>query len=429
MARALAVSALLAASACYGPSFTPCELRCAAGGACPNGLRCNTQGMCAMPGDNTCSGPPIDAPRDANGDALIDSLFDAPPCTWRPSNVDACALGITSFSGQRTLGSVTIDTDVPRISPTQVPAFDLRHVMGTGGQPLTVLLVHDLGVNGPIIVQGNRPLVIVANGSVALLDSSSIAVPPNDASCLAISGGQGMIGGNATGASPTAGGGGGGGYGIRGGAGGLAPQAAGGSGGLSFGNANLIPLRGGCRGGMGGNGNLGGAGPPGLGGAAIQISARIGIVLNGFITVPGGPGTSGSSGTGAGGGGGGAGGGILIESPSTTLLSRGALCANGGGGGAGAGSGGGSGMVPIPAGEGTCSATQPAMGANQFAVGGGGQGAAGVSAAGNASAGDSFVAGGGGGGAVGRIQINGTLVNTMGGFTTPTASTGPAPTP
>lgn len=66
--RTYVMSALLvgvASVGCYSPSLQPCEIACA-NRQCPDGLVCNTQGICALTDTATCDEVPIDAP---NGDS------------------------------------------------------------------------------------------------------------------------------------------------------------------------------------------------------------------------------------------------------------------------------------------------------------------------------------------------------------------------
>jgi len=53
----------LAAAGCYNPSLQPCEIACA-NNACPDGLTCNGQNLCAMTPTATCADLPFDAPVD-----------------------------------------------------------------------------------------------------------------------------------------------------------------------------------------------------------------------------------------------------------------------------------------------------------------------------------------------------------------------------
>jgi len=61
--RTFFVLLTFAAAGCYNPSLQPCEIACA-NNACPDGLACNGQNLCAMTSTATCADPPIDAPVD-----------------------------------------------------------------------------------------------------------------------------------------------------------------------------------------------------------------------------------------------------------------------------------------------------------------------------------------------------------------------------
>jgi len=64
--RSLVVLLTLAAAGCYSPSLQPCQLACA-NNACPDGLSCNAQNLCAMTPTATCADLPFDAPVDGTG--------------------------------------------------------------------------------------------------------------------------------------------------------------------------------------------------------------------------------------------------------------------------------------------------------------------------------------------------------------------------
>lgn len=210
---------------------------------------------------------------------------------------------------------------------------------------------------------------------------------------------------------------GGGGFGTVGGAGGLTdPAFAVGPAGLANGNAELVPLRGGCQGG----GGTGGSNPDpplhrGAGGGAIQlVSGRVvRLVSSGVVHVGGGRGVAGALGrvsdTDAspvwGPAGGGSGGGILIESPSVVIDDGAGLIATGGGGG-GYGA-----CTPGPDGaDAAPSAAIPAGGAcpvgTKPAAAGGAGATTGTGGDGGATAATDQGSAGSGGGGLGRIRIN-----------------------
>jgi hypothetical protein len=395
--RPVIAVAIAFAAGCYNPSVAPCELACAPGAApCPSGLVCNGQQLCAESVSATCSDA---APADADPDAVVE------PCPgWRPiSNVDPCALDADGVTDDLVVSSLlTIDTDA-----NAVPGFTVQVVSqgGMNASDLFVAMVHDLTISSTVTVNGSRPLVILASGSVTIefggvIDYSlSTPDPSQGATCV-------TNGGNGNGGTEFGGGGGGGGFGTAGADGGPGSQdpAAGGAGGAPDSNAALVPLRGGCAGGNGGGdggGSMGGVG--GLPGGGIQISAKETIAVNGFVSSGGG---GGFNGTGfAGGGGGGSGGAILLEAATVTV--NGSLCANGGGGAGGSQNTG----VPAPGAVATCDVTPAPGGGPPLGTGSGGAGGARKvdPIAGIAGAAGS-IGSGGGGGSVGRIRINGQFV-------------------
>lgn len=254
--------------------------------------------------------------------------------------------------------------------------------------------------DGELIVVGNRAAILVAfeSGVIAgrIYAGPSGTRPGPGANSTACD--RAVEGGSQIG--QLASGGGGGGFGTDGGRGGPTLSNEGGRGGATSGNAQLIPLRGGCDGAPGGGGANGGE--AGRGGGAIQISAKTTLSVEGLVSAPGAGGGGGRQ-TG-GGGGGGSGGAILLEADALSLGAGAILTANGGGGGAGGGfeSAGGSGA------SGAERTQDPAPGSD---VGGGhgGAGGAGVVLPAGGDQGDlGFGGGGGGGGAVGRVRLNGT---------------------
>jgi hypothetical protein len=234
-------------------------------------------------------------------------------------------------------------------------------------------------------------------------------------------------------------GGGGGGYGAMGARGGTVrcnvstftrEPALGGGGGDAFGDASLVPLRGGCGGGAGGGpdqfGVVGAGGAGGGGGGALQITAgeKLTITAKGGVDAAGAGGRGGQSG--AAGGGGGSGGAVLLEAP--VLQIDGTVAANGGGGGAGSGYGT-LANTGAPGDPGQLSGTQAAGGQAQSLVGipllgtDGGKGGASVGVASTGVDSDDLCNGGGGGGGVGRVRLNSN--SQPGGKISPSASVGP----
>jgi hypothetical protein len=203
---------------------------------------------------------------------------------------------------------------------------------------------------------------------------------------------------------------GGGGFGTAGGPGGEAYPALTGAAGAANGNAELVPLRGGCEG--------GGDVPQhrGAGGGVIQLVSGRAVhlvvlgVSKGVVHVGGGRGVAGTLGHAPSGdtsplyaaGGGGSGGGLLIEAPSVILDDGTALlAAGGGGGGYGACNPGPDGVDAPPNGAIPSGGDCP-PGTTPSAAGGAGA----ITGAG--TAGETVTAGaaGSGGGGLGRIRIN-----------------------
>lgn len=387
----------LVTGGCYQPALDACRYACAANGACPDGLACNAQGMCAASATATCS--PV---QDGAGDASIDSA-----CGWpRISNVDPCAVNadmsvmpMTVVAGDR----LVIDTNALSASrPLPTDAQLITYVAGPAPE-VVLLILGDLTMRGALTVTGQRPLIILSSGTVTI-DGAADVVP---SSMMPACPGVGGPGGGLADENDTAGtgGGGGGSYGSRGGTGGRGGPGSGipgvgGTGGAMF--SGFSPLQPGCGGGGGGFGLGGTPATPGAGGGALQIAAKQQILINGTITAPGGGGSPAANPQNAGGGGG-AGGTILLESAVVALGGSARLCANGGGGAsnvASAGAAGGCDMPPAPA------------------PGGTGPSRGGVGAVAGMTAGDGMMGsisggmgngGGGAGGGVGRIGVRGTL--------------------
>jgi hypothetical protein len=392
------VVATLAVAGCYAPSIRRCELACASGEQCPDGLTCNTNNMCASSRTDLCTG---------GSDGSIDVPTDVPrdgACAWRPtSNVEPCALdadlSMTDFAVN---GTMTVDTSLVALSASQLT-----------GEPIALVKVRDLivGPAGNLVVIGNRPLVILVAG-VARIEGRIGYVAAGDPGAGFTCAGTG---GDGTGgvAGTLGSGGGGGGHGksgsVSGANGGLVPAGFFGAGGIIVGDGRLVPLTMGCAGGRGGGGT-----DPGRGGGSIQISARGPLIVSGRIDVGGGGG--GNAGGIAAGSGGGAGGGILLEAQ-TLDINNAQLCANGGGGGAG-----GAPTSSTLAQPGTCSLTA-ARGGGSGASRVGGGGATGQIPATQGQGSDLSGGAGGGGGGPGWIRLNGVQTGTP-AVSTPTFSSG-----
>ena len=271
-------------------------------------------------------------------------------------------------------------------------------------EQVAVFYVNSLSAPNGLMIQGDLPLIIVANqdvtisGAVELAGRGSQSGPGAAISTGLAAGGPG--GAIALDVGFESAGGGGGSYGSAGQRGGSDSQALPGQGGQVYGASPTDPLMGGGPGGVGGKATDNGGG----GGGALQISAGVSIsITSGYINASGGGGQAGSGFSA--GGGGGAGGEIVLEAPA--ISANAIVVANGGGGGAG----GADGAVPVPYApngvDGELS-TQPAaggVGATHGANGGSGaamqQGQ--VIAATQGS--DAQKDGGGGGGGLGRIWL------------------------
>ena len=351
-----------------------------------------------------------------------------------PSNGLAALLDTASVKGDVTLPSGTIvNTDDGTVSGgAGAITVDTMTVAQEGGPQLRVLIAKTFTISD-IRVNGALPLAFVASGDVTIggmIDASADTTAPGpggNATCTAGVGG-GQTGGHW--ARPRAGdvgageyywnsaAGAGGGFGTAGGAGGTWMSTTltydGPAGGAAEGNAELVPLRGGCQG--GGNYNSGTpAGVGGGGGGAVQVVSASQIIVNGNVTpagvhVGGGGGSTSTSGTALGGTteypacGGGSGGGVLLEAPVVTFQGLYAfLLAAGGGGGSSNGCGAtGFGADATLTGAVATGGQCPAESWGTPAHGGDGAGTA-DAAAGQLS---DYQCGGGGGGGSGRIRVN-----------------------
>ncbi len=308
-----------------------------------------------------------------------------------PSNSLAPYLDMAAVEPALDLGTAaTVNTDDGTIlvdgNPVAVKSMTMEQV---SAPTIRVFIVRRLSAT-KVTITGTNALAVVSHGDLqidGIFAASGHGRTPgaggyNDGTCR---GGDGTI------LTTTYAGTGGGGFGLGGGRGGSATTnvgtAPGAAGGMPTGNPRLVPLRGGCDSGRGGVGGATGAG--GGGGGAIQLVSRTKIAITGAVAVNGAAS-------------GGSGGGILLEAPIVEV--SGAVVANGGSGD--------SGCIPQPGQDGRLDAT-PAPGGircNDLA-GDGGDGGAGVIAAGNGGsvnqAGMANVAAGGhGGGGVGRVRIN-----------------------
>jgi hypothetical protein len=355
--------------------------------------------------------------------------------TFVPSNGLGSVLDRSPQEGEISLPSGTvIDSDTGAVTSVQGTPISVTVAQVTQpGGPMLRVLVARTWIIADVQIRGRQALAFVSSGEMIVegtIDASAEAAlgGPGAVTCGSGGGGGGQAQGfflrapsGNSGGYPTflfhSNGLGGAGYATPGGAGGVRePILAVGVGGQVNGNAELVPLRGGCEGGGGLPGYGGG------GGGAIQLvsgtSVRFlsGASSKGIVHVGGGRGAAGDLGhiseldmsPISGPGGGGSGGAILIEAPRVVLEPGTALVANGGGGGGyGACDPGpdGADAAPItaPAAGGACpTEVQPSAAGGDGATNGNGETGAN---AGLVGAGMHGSAGGGGGG-LGRVRIN-----------------------
>lgn len=313
-------------------------------------------------------------------DAGLD--FDGPVL---PSNVDAALLVADAGA---LVGPYRIDTTGLTIDYLAPPAGVTFRVLDGGAEGIAVLSVGTFSVTQEITVVGDRALVVLASGPIAVgarirLDANRDIKGP---------GGFGPqlgpgAGGSGSGTSGARAGGGGGGHSTTGGAGGIGAPNPAGAGGAAYATA----LVGGSGGGNGQPSSCFSA--AGAGGGAIQIFSlsRIVISASGGVHASGGGGL-GSCATGSGAGGG-AGGYVLLEAPAIAV--HGIVAANGGGGG-----GGDSFTFAFEGNEGTYGTNRADGGVGSQSTGGGGGALNAPPTAGGNSA-----AAAGGGGAAGLIYL------------------------
>lgn len=232
-----------------------------------------------------------------------------------------------------------------------------------GGPEVAVLVVNSLTVTADheVIVEGSRPLVIVSATTIDLkgklpIAAGMTAAPTGSVSWGGLDGlgpGGGKAGTNAT----YSGGAGGGAFCSPGGRGGNDyTHNSGGPGGGVYGDANIVPLRGGSSGGLARLGKCSGAG-----GGAVQLVAAKSISIAGEVSAPG---QGGCHGLEWGGSGGGAGGAVLIEAPEVSVT--GVVAVNGGSGGGDFWDGKPGSVSDVPASGGKCkgdgaAGTNPAL--------------------------------------------------------------------
>jgi hypothetical protein len=353
-----------------------------------------------------------------------------------PSNGLGTSLDQSALQGPITLpAGAVVNTDTGAVvsqlgTPIQVTSVTVTQ---SDGAMLRVLLAQSWAIND-VRILGTLPVAFVSSDEITVqgvIDASADGDTsgPGALICDSASGAGGIPGSGFFKRGPpgsSAGypsllyiinGFGGGGFGTAGGAGGLTDSAfAVAVAGPANGNAELVPLRGGCQGG-GGHGSSD-PDPPlhrGAGGGAIQFvgGRAVHLVAGGVVHVGGGRGVAGTLGRVSdtdtspvwGPAGGGSGGGILIEAPNVVIDDGAALLATGGGGG-GYGA-----CNPAPDGvDAAPNASLPAGGVcpggtNPAAAGGAGA-TTGTGAAGGATVATVWGSAGSGGGGLGRIRIN-----------------------
>lgn len=322
------------------------------------------------------------------------------PSGTAPDETPAPAL---TDAPDRALGSVEIDTTALTIDGLTDAAF-----LRDGN--VAVLLASSFEATGDIVVVGDRPLVIQANGDVLVTGSIDASANGRAAGPGAVELGAGAHGATVLYDERHSAGGGGAGHGTAGAPGGGRADLPGAAAGAAYTSDVLV---GGSRGGDGGFA-YGDIGAGGGGGGALQITSATSITIEGSLLASGGGGAGGGGGF-VGGGGGGSGGTILLEAP--TLVIAGSLIAHGGGGGGGGAGCGDCETMGTDGANGVLSARAPG------GIGGipqgspGGFGATTVRA--DAGNGDNSKGGGGGGGA-GRIILRGA-VDTTGATISPAA--------
>lgn len=355
-----------------------------------------------------------------DGAADDGATIDAPECdAWNAQHFEPCQLASPSACLDLELaGSYVYDSDTRTLTDPSGAVIAHTSTDMTDSVLVSVDCLR-VGVSSTLRAIGTRPLIVASwstieiTGLVDVSSSTSGAGAGANASACALA----QVGENDPGG---AGGGGGGAFQGAGGKGGDGDsnQNAGNDGialgGLGASAASLpVSVRGGCPGANGGEGTPGVHGDGGAGGGAIQLTARIGIRVDGTIHA-GGQGGIGKV-TDAGGGGGGSGGYIGLDAP-TIDLRDGVLAANGG-----AGSGGGDDSNLGVAGEDGRVVAIAALGGIGGLPGGtdGGDGGYGGTLDGELVTAFNTGAGGGGGGGAGYILLWGSELDTTGAVVTP----------
>ncbi|MCP4678026.1 MAG: hypothetical protein GY854_21430 [Deltaproteobacteria bacterium] len=246
-------------------------------------------------------------------EAINDIIFRGDSCAYSGGeiNTDTCELECVDIDDAAcVIATQSDETEIAVLIAAKFEIDENIRVKITGQRPLMLISTDEVNIRGTLM---------------ALDDIYSNKGHAGGYNCTSASGaqnGNGPGGGGAGYDSAGAGGGGYCGFGGQGGEGEDGLQSPG-EGGSSYGNAEIIPLKGGSAGGKGPQQYGGG------GGGAIQIvsAASISVHSLGIISMPGNHGDANA------GNGGGSGGAILLEAPEVEI--SGVLAVNGGGAGAG----------------------------------------------------------------------------------------------
>ncbi len=418
----------VSAGACVegtGCPFTPLP----AGTSCSSASFCAGAGSCGTDGGCQFAPPPRFARCDAGfcrTDGTCGAPFPFPPSNFDPNtltvpdasvSIDCLAEfdsdipangGFASWCGPRPLVFVRTQPGGDEVAVLVMPNLNVTDAGAlylTGLRPVVLAVFGDASVDGKIVA-GPRP------GSTARGAGGALSFPTKPHCLVAATLGRG---GNGVSGNQTSGGGGGGAFGAASSAGGIGAGLTG-SGGLvavANGNAEIVPLRGGCPGGYGGSNVTATNAPGGTGGGAFQLSVAGSLSVSGSLAAPGRGGAGGNSNDdlNAGGGGAGSGGAILLEANALRMIGSATLTAHGGGGGEGDGDP--QDLQPGDAGEdGHILNVQVALGGAGGSARGGNGGLGAVWATPStvglpgASGGGRNGGGGGGGASVGRIRFN-----------------------
>jgi hypothetical protein len=323
------------------------------------------------------------------------------------SNVDEALAALVVGPDVTCAGTELIDTSACSWSHTGVSGGAVSQGDGSDAPEVCLFYVRSLTIpaSARLEATGSRPLAIVAETTIRI--DGELSVDSVQAGTLYRPGAGAGTGGNAglggVRVMTLDSGGGGGGFGGGGGTGGdVMPGVAGGAGGAPAPSV-LVPLVGGASGGDATSGS--GVTPGAPGGGALQLGARVSILITGYVGASGAGGLGASAGAGTGGG---SGGGILMEAP--TVEVTGQLNVAGGGGASGACFGTGqSGR------DGADRTDRPPGGGGACGTGGRGGDGAGASSVSGDAGGSSTNNGGGGGGGAGRVRVRALSPPDLGG--------------